>query len=273
MEKRTALIIVDVQNDFCEGGSLAVKGANEIVPLINRLKENPMFQKVYITRDWHPQTHGSFAANNPGQKVFTIFRLPDTGVDQMMWPTHCVQGTNGAKFHPELNVRPTDIIVNKGTLDRVDSYSGFGSYPEVTELERLLRESQIERVFCVGLAYDYCVGSTAIDAKIRGFETYMILDATRSVAADSELTMAAKLNSVGVKLINSDFLQSPSLRRGDSRQAPQIAPAVRKESVDEDERCFCVAGESTNAYDPYDHLPASKVDQTESEAQFSAVGW
>lgn len=156
--------------------------------------------------------------------MFTLFKLPDTGVDQMMWPTHCVQGTTGAKFHPELIVRSSDTIVSKGTYERIDSYSGFGSYPEVTDLERILRESQIERVYCVGLAYDYCVGSTAVDAAARNFETFLIRDATRSVATESEQTMTARLNSVGVKIIHSEQLNIPSLKRGDSRSQylPQI---------------------------------------------------
>jgi nicotinamidase/pyrazinamidase len=102
MTNKAALIVVDVQNDFCEGGSLAVTGANEIIPLINRLRKNQLFDMVIMTRDWHPATHGSFAANNPGQKVFTVFRLPDTAVDQMMWPVHCVAGTHGSKFHSAL---------------------------------------------------------------------------------------------------------------------------------------------------------------------------
>lgn len=164
MDNKSALIIVDVQNDFCEGGSLAINDASSIVPLINKLRQNPLFSMIILTRDWHPENHGSFVENNPGQKVFTLFKLPDTGVDQMMWPKHCVQGTKGAEFHPDLTVLSTDTIVNKGTLERVDSYSGFGSHPEVTELEKILRENHIQTVYCVGLAYDYCVGSTALDA-------------------------------------------------------------------------------------------------------------
>jgi nicotinamidase/pyrazinamidase len=101
-------------------------------------------------------------------------------------------------------VKPSDIIVEKGKLDRVDSYSGFGSFPEVTELEKVLRENNVKSVYCVGLAYDYCVGSTAIDAAHRQFNTYLIKDATRSVSADSEMTMTARLHSVGVKIINSE---------------------------------------------------------------------
>lgn len=114
--------------------------------------------------------------------------------------------------------------MSKGTFERIDSYSGFGSYPEVTDLERILRENQIERVYCVGLAYDYCVGSTAVDAAARNFETFLIRDATRSVATDSEQTMTARMNSVGVKIIHSEQLNIPSLKRGESRSqySPQI---------------------------------------------------
>lgn len=143
--------------------------SNKIIPIINRLKEHPLFKMVIFTRDWHPSKHVSFAANNPGTKVLQTIRLHDTGVDQVMWPVHCVQGSTGAKFHKNLNVRPNDIIVSKGTYERVDSYSGFGSLPEVTELEKILRENHIERVYCVGLAYDYCVGATALDAAARNF--------------------------------------------------------------------------------------------------------
>ena len=247
-------------------------GANEIIPLINRLRKNQLFDFVIMTRDWHPATHGSFAANNPGQKVFTVFRLPDTGVDQMMWPVHCVAGTHGSKFHPALEVKPSDIIVEKGKLDRVDSYSGFGSFPEVTELEKVLRENNVNSVYCVGLAYDYCVGSTAIDAAHRHFNTYLIKDATRSVSADSEMTMTARLHSVGVKIINSEQLNLPSLNKRASSSSSQAAKA--SPVIDEDEKAMCL-GSSTiiNHYDPYDHLPKSTAEEPERENEFHQVGW
>jgi nicotinamidase/pyrazinamidase len=162
---KTALIIVDVQNDFCKGGSLEVTDANTIIPLINKLRDLPIFDLVVLTRDWHAPTHCSFAANNPGTNVFEMIKLVDTGIDQIMWPTHCVQGTPGAQFHKDLVINHTsDVIVNKGLLERVDSYSGFGSHPEKTELEAVLKKADISTVYCVGLAFDYCVGSTAFDA-------------------------------------------------------------------------------------------------------------
>ncbi len=118
-----------------------------------------------------------------------------------MWPTHCVQGSYGAEFHSELTInQDTDVTISKGQLLRVDSYSGFGSYPERTELEDVLRSKNIDVVYCVGLAYDYCVGSTAYDAAIRGFESYLLKDATRSVSGESEKIMTEKLLSVGVKI-------------------------------------------------------------------------
>ena len=136
-----------MQNDFCKGGSLEVPDANSIIPLINKLRELPIFDLIVLTRDWHSKTHCSFAANNPGTKVFEMIKLSDTGVDQVMWPTHCVQGSTGAEFHKDLVVKKeTDIIVNKGQVERVDSYSGFGSHPEKTELEEILKQHQISKI-------------------------------------------------------------------------------------------------------------------------------
>jgi len=128
--KMTALIIVDVQNDFCTGGSLQVPDNEVIFPIIDKLRTNCSFDVVVRTRDWHPASHASFQANNPGTKLFEMITLKDTGVEQVMWPTHCVQGTHGAEFHSDCELRENEIVVDKGTLERVDSYSGFGSAPE-----------------------------------------------------------------------------------------------------------------------------------------------
>ena len=114
--------------------------------------------------------------------MFETITLEDSGVKQVMWPAHCIQGSKGSEFHSELEIKPSDIIVSKGLMDRVDSYSGFGSPPEKTELETILRNNQITKVFTCGLAFDYCVGSTAYDAAAKGFQSLIILDATRSVA-------------------------------------------------------------------------------------------
>lgn len=123
-----------------------------------------------------------------------------------MWPTHCVQGTKGADFHSDLLYTSEDIVISKGQNERVDSYSGFGTHPEKTELNDILRNNNIQEVYCVGLAFDYCVGSTAIDAAKNGYQTYLIRDATRSVAKESEKIMEERLNEVGVKLIQSQDL-------------------------------------------------------------------
>lgn len=187
---KSALVIVDVQNDFCKGGSLEVSDANSIIPLINKLRDLPVFDLVVLTRDWHSKNHCSFAVNNPGTKVLDLIRLPDTGVDQMMWPMHCVQGTSGAEFQKDLIIKKEkDIVVSKGLLERVDSYSGFGSKPERTELEDVLKQNQVSTVYCVGLAFDYCVGSTAYDAQMLGFDSHLLKDATRAVTAATEQIM------------------------------------------------------------------------------------
>jgi nicotinamidase/pyrazinamidase len=262
---KSALIIVDVQNDFCKGGSLEVADANSIIPLINRLKELPTIDLVVLTRDWHSKNHCSFAANNPGTKVFDMIKLPDTGVDQIMWPVHCLQGSYGAEFHKDLQINKNlDIIVSKGQVERVDSYSGFGSPPEKTDLEVVLKQHNIATVYCVGLAYDYCVGSTAFDAQMCGFDTHLLKDATRSVATTSEQIMTEKLNNVGVFIhYSSDFmfecLSAPEplcTRRFDSHQTKE---------ADVDEKTLCLqsgtaAATSTYAgyFDPYDAIPPSK---------------
>ena len=200
MEDKKALIIVDMQNDFCEGGSLAVSGSQEVIEKINALRGK--FSDVFLTKDWHPANHCSFQANNPDTKLFQQIVLKDTGVAQVMWPVHCIQGTEGAQLHKDLQViEESDVIVNKGMLDRTDSYSGFGTAPEVTELRDLLEERGIKKVYCVGLAYDYCVGLTALDAQRLGFETYFVEDATKAVAEESKTQMRKQLEEARVNFV------------------------------------------------------------------------
>ena len=227
---KAALIIVDMQNDFCEGGSLAVTGANSIITTINELRTDPMFKMVVLTQDWHAHDHCSFQANHPGTQLFECIRLPETGVMQVMWPTHCVQNSQGAELHKDLIVSPTDVIVKKGTLLSVDSYSGFGSAPEVTELEKILRENFITDIYCVGLAYDYCVGSTALDGARLGFKTYLIKDATKSVSSESEQAMSTKLKEAEVIVISQSEFRATSDLIGHQE--------VRHQDVDE--RCICL---------------------------------
>ncbi len=202
-----ALIIVDVQNDFCEGGALAVPGANAIIPEINELRETLKPDLVILTQDWHPTDHTSFITNNPGEE---LFKPRKDG--QMMWPVHCVQGSKGAEFHPDLQVRATDRIIQKGCKADVDSYSGFGSAEfkthgiwlraEETDLENILREQGITEVYVVGLAFDYCVAATAKDAVDLGYKTTIISNCTASVAPESAATASAELIKAGVEYLD-----------------------------------------------------------------------
>ena len=225
---------------------------------------------IVLTRDWHPTNHVSFAENNPGNELYSVVHVPDTGIYQVMWPTHCVAGTEGANFNMQLDVVDSDVIVNKGMHPRVDSYSGFGSRPEITPLESILRQEKVQRVYCVGLAYDYCVGATAIDAANLGFETYLLKDATRSVSPQTEQEMSAKLNNAGVKVITSDQINN-KLSKAHSRN-------FERKVMDEDEKCLYMGegasiGADDSTYDPYDHLPQSITHLETEGAQFNPCGW
>lgn len=174
-----ALIIVDVQNDFCPGGALAVRDGGAIVPLINRIL--PAFDVVVATQDWHPANHASFAANHPGRQIGEVISL--NGVEQTLWPVHCVQNTPGADFHPELDISGLDGVFRKGTNPLVDSYSGFfdNGQGHATGLGDYLNQRGVNAVFICGLATDYCVKWTALDALALGFSTTVLSDATRGV--------------------------------------------------------------------------------------------
>jgi nicotinamidase/pyrazinamidase len=178
MSKR-ALIIVDIQNDFCPGGALAVKEGDQIIPVINGLQNK--FDLVVATQDWHPQNHGSFASNHPGKNIYDLIDL--NGVQQVLWPDHCVQGTKGAELVENLNTEKIARIFKKGMNSKVDSYSGFfdngGKNP--SGLEHFLRKKKITEVYICGLALDYCVMFTALDSRKLGFQTSVILEACRGV--------------------------------------------------------------------------------------------
>ena len=163
-DKKTALIIVDMQNDFCAGGSLAVGGSLEIIPTINELRKNAKFDYIVRTRDWHPQDHVSFGSNHPGEALFSQITIAETGHPQVMWPDHCVQGSTGAEYHKDLVLADSDGEVLKGQTKMIESYSGFGDYGEDTGLKQLLNDRNVGTVYCCGLALDYCVGSTAVSA-------------------------------------------------------------------------------------------------------------
>ena len=173
---KDALIVVDVQNDFCPGGSLAVKNGNEIIPVINKVQKN--FNFIFYTQDWHPLDHSSFSTNNPGKDVFSTIDM--FYGKQVIWPPHCVFNTEGAKFHKDLKVEEAKTIIRKGYRKEIDSYSGFyeNDRKTPTGLHGILTDLDIKRVFICGLALDFCVNYTAIDAIKLGYEVIVIENAT-----------------------------------------------------------------------------------------------
>ena len=179
---KKALIIVDVQNDFCEGGALAVPGSNQIIPYINLLMEENEYDEIILTQDWHPENHKSFASTNDKKEGETIIL---NGIPQFMWPDHCVQGTFGAKFHKDLNLEKVTHTIQKGTDVEFDSYSGFqdNNGKVKTGLDDYLKYHDIELVEIVGLALDYCVKYTCLDAAQLGYVTCLHFNGTRAVNA------------------------------------------------------------------------------------------
>jgi len=197
---RSALIIVDMQNDFSPGGSLPAEGGDEIVELINSLQEE--FDLVVATQDWHPQNHGSFASNHPNREPGQTIDL--NGLEQRLWPDHAVQGSKGAEFVPGLNQSRIARVFKKGTNPEVDSYSGFFDNGQRgdTGLDAYLKEQGVTEVYVVGLALDYCVKFTAMDAERIGFDTTVVVDASRPVADGPGAVEAMK--AVGVEIVTSD---------------------------------------------------------------------
>lgn len=201
-----ALLVIDPQNDFCEGGALAVAGGAGIMPLINQLAER--FDKVIATQDWHTPDQISFASNHPGAAPFTEIEVAYGR--QMLWPDHCLQGSAGADFHPD--VKPTIdralAVVRKGYNPAVDSYSGFFENDRQTRtgLAGLLRDLGVQRVFLAGLAFDYCVRFTAEDAVREGFEAVVITDASRAIAPDTEAAAHDSFRALGVAEIEAAAL-------------------------------------------------------------------
>jgi nicotinamidase/pyrazinamidase len=175
----SALLVVDVQNDFCPGGSLAVEGGDAVVPVLNAVM--PGFAKVVATQDWHPGGHVSFASSHPGKKAFESVRL-EAG-EQALWPNHCVAGSPGADFHPGLETRHVDLILRKGTSAGLDSYSAFLENDRATGtgLEHYLRGLGLMHLFVAGLATDVCVYYTILDGLRLGFDIYLVEDAARGI--------------------------------------------------------------------------------------------
>lgn len=188
IDERTVLIVVDVQNDFCPGGSLAVKGGDEVVPVINALAKR--FAHVVTTQDWHPAGHSSFASSHTGKKPFETVEMPYGR--QVLWPDHCVQGSKGAEFHPGLALPHAQAVIRKGYRREIDSYSGFveADRRTATGLTGYLRERGFLRAVIAGLATDFCVNWTAQDSAAAGFETYVVEDACRAIDLDGSLDRA-----------------------------------------------------------------------------------
>jgi nicotinamidase/pyrazinamidase len=197
----TALLLIDVQNDFVPGGALAVAGGADIIPLLNQLQ--PKFDLVVATQDWHPAQHRSFASQHPGQEVFSQTDL--NGLPQTLWPDHCVQNTPGADLHADLDTGRVEAIFRKGTDPEIDSYSGFfdNGHRKATGLADYLRGRGVRQVYVAGLAADYCVYFSAKDAQAEGFETFFIEDATRAIDPAGLAAAKADLQRMGARVLQS----------------------------------------------------------------------
>lgn len=192
-----ALIVIDVQNDFCPGGALAVAEGDQIVPGINALMDG---RPVIYTQDWHPEGHSSFASQHPGKAPLDLIDMPYG--PQVLWPDHCVQGSNGAAFHPGLRL-DGDLIIRKGFRKAIDSYSAFfeNDHETPTGLEGYLRSRGIQQLLLVGLATDFCVAYSAVDAAGLGFDVTVDLSLCRGIDADGSLDAAlARMRDAGVQL-------------------------------------------------------------------------
>lgn len=197
------LLVTDIQNDFCPGGALAVSNGDEIVPIINRLAR--CFGHVILVQDWHPKGHISFASSHPGKRPFETIELGYGS--QTLWPDHCVQGSPGAAFHPDLDIPHAELIVRKGFHKGIDSYSAFYENDRVTPtgLGGYLRERGLRHVFLVGLATDYCVRYSAIDARREGFEATVIETACRAIDLAGSLRDAlAAMKTSGVEIVSDE---------------------------------------------------------------------
>lgn len=202
IDPQTALIVVDVQNDFCPGGRLAVARGDEVVPVINALARR--FANIILTQDWHPAGHSSFASSHQGKVPFETITMPYGA--QVLWPDHCVQATMGAEFHPDLDLPRAQAIIRKGYRLEIDSYSGFmeADRSTTTGLGGYLNERGIARVVVVGLATDFCVGWTAQDAAAAGLETFVVEEACRAIDLEGSLARAwAAMMASGVKRITT----------------------------------------------------------------------
>ncbi|WP_186016030.1 bifunctional nicotinamidase/pyrazinamidase [Burkholderia gladioli] len=202
MRSDDVLLVIDVQNDFMPGGALAVADGDAVVPVINRLARR--FEQVVITQDWHPRTHVSFAANHPGREPFSTISLPYG--EQVLWPVHCVQDSEGAALHRALDIPQARLVIRKGLDASIDSYSAFveADRSTPTGLAGYLAALGAKRVWCCGLATDYCVAWSALDARAAGFEAAVIEDACRAIDLNGSLARAwQELQAAGVARVQA----------------------------------------------------------------------
>jgi nicotinamidase/pyrazinamidase len=195
----SALVVIDVQNDFCPGGALAVEGGDDILPIVNRLIGE--YEHVVLTQDWHPEGHSSFASQHGGKSPFDTVEMPYGA--QTLWPDHCVQGTQGAAFHPALEWTKAELIIRKGFRRSIDSYSAFFENDRTTPtgLNGYLRERGIDEVTLVGLATDFCVAFSALDAAGLGFKVKVEMDGCRAIDLVGSLAdMTERMRAAGVAL-------------------------------------------------------------------------
>jgi nicotinamidase/pyrazinamidase len=199
-------VVVDVQNDFCPRGALAVSEGDQVVEVANRLAER--FPLVVLTQDWHPRGHSSFASSHPGRRPLETIRLPYG--EQTLWPDHCVPGTRGAEFHPDLDTLAAALIIRKGSNPAVDSYSAFyeNDHRTPTGLAAYLREKRVRRIGFVGLATDFCVQYSALDAHKEGFEAVVVDEGVRGIDLDGSLSRAwSRMDQAGVRRVSEGDLR------------------------------------------------------------------
>ena len=197
---KTALLVIDVQNDFCPAGALAVVGGNEIIPHIN--EEMAKYDCVVLTQDWHPKGHSSFATSHEGKNPLELIKMPYG--DQVLWPDHCVQGSKGAEFHPDLNIEQANAIIRKGSNPFIDSYSAFFENDRKTStgLDGYLKSLEIEKISLVGLATDFCVNSSAQDAANLGYKVSVLEKMCRAIDLNGSLAAAkSEMQDCGVEFI------------------------------------------------------------------------
>lgn len=202
-----ALLVIDLQNDFCPGGRLAVPGGDDVVPLVNALAE--WFDHAIFTQDWHPKGHLSFASSHEGMEPFDTIEMPYG--EQILWPDHCIQDTEGARFHPQLDATKAEMIIRKGFRREIDSYSAFfeNDHETPTGLAGYLRERGIDTLYLAGLATDFCVHWTAVDGRKEGFDMYVVEDACRGIDVDGSMERAVRrIRESGSKIIGLEEAKS-----------------------------------------------------------------